>query len=66
MLVRAFDAMQAAAQALDEWSADDTGRDEARMVYTAAAQMHVAASAAYQIQMDDRIPVPEWVERYLP
>ena len=66
MIVRAFDAMQAAAAALDDWSPGDEAREEARMVYNAAAQMHIAASAAYQIQMDDRIPVPEWVERYLP
>lgn len=66
MIVRAFDAMHAAAAALDDWSPDDAGREEARMVYSAAAQMLVASSAAYQIQMDDRIPVPDWVERYLP
>jgi len=36
------------------------------MVYSAAAQMHVAAQAAYKVQLDDRIPVPDWIERYLP
>lgn len=66
MIVRAFDAMQASAAALDDWSPGDAAREEARMVYSAAAQMHVAVSAAYQIQMDDRIPVPDWIERYLP
>lgn len=66
MIVRAFDAMQAAAAALDDWSPNDAAREEARMVYAAAASMHIAAQANYQIQMDDRIPVPDWIERYLP
>jgi hypothetical protein len=64
LIVRAFDAMQAAAAALDDWAPGDAAREEARMVYTAAAQMHVAALAA--AIHDDRIPVPDWIERYLP
>lgn len=66
MLVRAFDAMQAAAAALDDWSPDDPAREEAHIVYTVAAQVHIAASDASQILIDDRLPVPEWIERYLP
>lgn len=66
MIVRAFDAMQAAAAALDDWSPDDAGRQEACMVYSAGAQMLCAATTAYQVQVDDRIPVPDWVEKYLP
>jgi len=48
-----------AAAALDDWTPDDAARLEALMVHTAAAQ------TAYQIQMDDRIPVLDWIERYL-
>jgi hypothetical protein len=66
LIVRAFDAMQGAAAALDDWSPDDAARIEARMVYSAAAQMHSAVIASYQVQIDDRIPVPDWIERYLP
>lgn len=66
VIVPAYDVMAAVARALEEWAPDDTGREEARMIYTAAAQMLAASTAAYQVQVDDRIPVPDWVRRYLP
>jgi hypothetical protein len=37
LIVRAFDAMRAAAAALDDWSPGDAAHTEARMVYSAAA-----------------------------
>lgn len=60
VLVTAFDALRHCAAAFQTLRSEDLALADVRVIYGAAAQI-LAASFDAHVQVDTRIPVPEWL-----
>lgn len=65
-LINAFVAMEACALALDDGNLPEYRGDEALALYGAAAAIEAACISVPMVQVDGRIPLPDWLVDKLP